>query len=330
MQPYPASWYRVADSIDVMPGKISRLHYLGKDLIAYRATAGHVIVADAYCPHLGADLADGRLEGGYLICPFHAWRFGESGHCVHIPYSAKIPSAASLRTYPVREFDGVILIYWDESGRQPEWEVTGFDVGDNDRWTPFVRKGWQIRTHIQDIVENAPDVAHQPVFHNAVDIPTFEFDIAGHRIVGVTTGTYDFPGGPSGGVHVTGHFENIGMGLTNIQLVDQNNGVELKRQLQICRTPVDGDLVEATVAQRTRGFGDAHADAAMNAKIVQATWEDFERDIPIWEKKIYRALPSRVEFNRGEQPSVLCDGEGGIVQFRNWSRQFYTDSNCGV
>ncbi|APA96743.1 3-ketosteroid 9-alpha-monooxygenase [Nocardia seriolae] len=330
MQPYPASWYRVADSIDVVPGIINRLHYLGRDLIAYRTSSGRAVVADAHCPHLGADLTDGSLDNGDLICPFHAWRFGASGRCIHIPYSDKTPAAAILRTYPVREFDGVIAIYWDESGREPEWEPNGFPEDDNTNWTPFARKAWRISTHVQDIVENVPDAAHQAVIHNAVGIPDFEFEIAGHRISGVTRGTYAFPGGPPGGVRVTGHFENLGLGVTNIRLVDRSDGVELNRQLQLCRTPVDGDLVEATIAQRTRGFGDPEADAALNAKIVHATWEDFERDIPIWEKKIYRALPSRVEFNRGERASALCDGEGAIVQFRNWSRQFYTNAECGV
>lgn len=27
------------------------------------------------CPHMGASLADGELEGGVVTCPWHAWRF---------------------------------------------------------------------------------------------------------------------------------------------------------------------------------------------------------------------------------------------------------------
>lgn len=331
MQPYPTSWYRVADSTDLVHGQIRRMHYFGRDLIAYRTLAGEVRVADAHCPHLGADLGPGRIEGDEVVCPFHGWRFDATGSCVEIPYAKKIPGEAKLRSYQVAEFDGVVAVYYDELERNPGWSVPPMTGGEDERqWTPFARKVWQIRTHVQDIVENGPDVAHQVVVHNAVDIPEMEYEIDGVTIAGTMIGKYDFPGGPAGGVRVVGHFSNIGLGITNIRLTDHLDGVEISRQLQLCRTPIDGILVEASIAQRTKSLGDIGMADAMNEKIVQATWEDFEKDIPIWENKIYRSLPSRTEFNRGEKPAVLCQGEGAIVKFRNWSRQFYTDAECGV
>jgi nitrite reductase (NADH) small subunit/3-phenylpropionate/trans-cinnamate dioxygenase ferredoxin subunit len=30
---------------------------------------------DGVCPHMGASLAEGRLEDGIVTCPWHAWRF---------------------------------------------------------------------------------------------------------------------------------------------------------------------------------------------------------------------------------------------------------------
>ena len=33
-----------------------------------------VAVADA-CPHMGASLADGRVEGGAVVCAWHGWRY---------------------------------------------------------------------------------------------------------------------------------------------------------------------------------------------------------------------------------------------------------------
>jgi nitrite reductase (NADH) small subunit/3-phenylpropionate/trans-cinnamate dioxygenase ferredoxin subunit len=31
---------------------------------------------DDFCPHMGASLAGGYLEGSIVTCPWHAWRFG--------------------------------------------------------------------------------------------------------------------------------------------------------------------------------------------------------------------------------------------------------------
>lgn len=48
-------------------------------------------VLDAYCPHLGANIAiGGFVRGDCIECPFHQWQFsGHDGRCVNIPYSGK-------------------------------------------------------------------------------------------------------------------------------------------------------------------------------------------------------------------------------------------------
>ena len=47
---------------------------------------------DAYCPHLGANMAVGGkvVNNDCLECPFHGWQFsGETGKLVNIPYAKK-------------------------------------------------------------------------------------------------------------------------------------------------------------------------------------------------------------------------------------------------
>ena len=47
------------------------------------------------CPHRGAPLSLGRLEGEELVCAFHGWRFGLDGAATCIPAlgaDAPIPS----------------------------------------------------------------------------------------------------------------------------------------------------------------------------------------------------------------------------------------------
>lgn len=57
----------------------------------FRGEDGIAHVMDAYCPHLGANLAvGGRVVGNCLECPFHGWQFrGDDGKCVKIPYAEK-------------------------------------------------------------------------------------------------------------------------------------------------------------------------------------------------------------------------------------------------
>lgn len=80
----------------------------GKELIVARGPSNKVYVLDAYCPHLGANLAIGGIvercririggdknnnkivhkqEEDCIRCPFHSWAFRMSdGNCVDVPY----------------------------------------------------------------------------------------------------------------------------------------------------------------------------------------------------------------------------------------------------
>lgn len=63
----------------------------GEQLAVFRGQDGKAYVLDAYCPHLGANLAvGGRVVGSCIECPFHGWQFqGNDGKCVRVPYAEK-------------------------------------------------------------------------------------------------------------------------------------------------------------------------------------------------------------------------------------------------
>lgn len=57
---------------------------------------GQVRVIDDMCPHAGASLAQGFVEGDYVVCPAHFWSFNlESGELHNSP-------ACRINTYPIR------------------------------------------------------------------------------------------------------------------------------------------------------------------------------------------------------------------------------------
>lgn len=64
---------------------------------------------DDACPHMGASLAGGRLEGCALTCHWHHWKFDlRDGSCDH-------RSWAKVRIWPTRVADGRLWI-----GRAPD------------------------------------------------------------------------------------------------------------------------------------------------------------------------------------------------------------------
>lgn len=97
------SWYPVALSREVEPGKVLAKDVFGTRVILYRDLTGKPIVQSAYCPHLGTDLSEGDVIDGQIRCPFHHWRFDAKGACSHIPTGDKIPPGARLSSYPTGE-----------------------------------------------------------------------------------------------------------------------------------------------------------------------------------------------------------------------------------
>ena len=49
---------------------------VGDQLVAlFNLGGGQYWAIDDCCPHMGASLAAGHLEGDIVTCPWHAWRF---------------------------------------------------------------------------------------------------------------------------------------------------------------------------------------------------------------------------------------------------------------
>lgn len=96
---YPCGWYRICDSDDVKQrGQVKHIVALGREMVAFRSDddLNQVHVLDAFCVHMGANLAfGGRVMPGTncIQCPFHLWEFdGKNGHCTKVPYvDGKIP-----------------------------------------------------------------------------------------------------------------------------------------------------------------------------------------------------------------------------------------------
>jgi cholesterol 7-dehydrogenase len=75
-------------------------------MVIFRSDDEHnqVYVLDAFCVHMGANLAfGGRVMPGTncIQCPFHLWEFnGETGRCSKVPYvDGKVPEKVNTCKY---------------------------------------------------------------------------------------------------------------------------------------------------------------------------------------------------------------------------------------
>jgi hypothetical protein len=67
------NWYAFAASEGIGKRPVATA-VAGLELVAWRGADGTLHIGPAACPHLGADLATGRVDRGALICPWHGLR----------------------------------------------------------------------------------------------------------------------------------------------------------------------------------------------------------------------------------------------------------------
>ncbi|MDA7950784.1 MAG: Rieske (2Fe-2S) protein [Pirellulaceae bacterium] len=64
----------VADKSEIHPGTGKMINLGGRSIAVFN-DGGKFFAIDDFCPHQGASLAMGPVEGGCVSCPLHGWRF---------------------------------------------------------------------------------------------------------------------------------------------------------------------------------------------------------------------------------------------------------------
>lgn len=94
-------------------------------MIAVFLEQGQYHAIDDLCPHMGASLADGYVEGGVVSCPWHAWRFRiNDGTWCDNP---KI----KIDAFPVRVLDGQIQVGMPPAEPTQEEASPNEETGEN-------------------------------------------------------------------------------------------------------------------------------------------------------------------------------------------------------
>ncbi len=141
-----ATWTAVARTVDVAGDGPHALAADGIDLVAIRVR-GALRVFEGRCPHQGALLGEGELDGATLVCRNHRWRFdGATGK--------RDGGAQCLRACPAEERDGALHV-----------DVTALRAGD----------AVVARRKIADL----PGPKRRPLVGNAlqVDLPRFHLQL---------------------------------------------------------------------------------------------------------------------------------------------------------
>jgi nitrite reductase/ring-hydroxylating ferredoxin subunit/putative sterol carrier protein len=305
---YPRGWFVVAFSTDVAAGEVKTVHYFGQDIVLFRTVSGKLAAIDRTCPHLGAHLGVGRVDGECLRCPFHDWAFDGTGRCVEVPYAPKIPPMASVSAWPVREVNGVVMVFHCPNGAAPTWEPPTLE---EEGWTANRTVRWEIKSHPQEVAENTVDSAHLKPVHHAISAEVLSVEQDGHYMHVmwhmIATGAAVQMPDEVNDVELDVTLHGLGLVVSTTHVMTSN----LRTRQRIYPTPIDDERIAIFGVNNTVAMPDPEYTREIDEIFYQAFITDFPRDFPIWETKAYLDKP------------MLVGGDGPIGRYRKWTRQFY-------
>eukprot|EP01061_Rhynchopus_euleeides_P041713 TRINITY_DN7294_c0_g1_i1.p1 TRINITY_DN7294_c0_g1~~TRINITY_DN7294_c0_g1_i1.p1 ORF type:complete len:406 (+),score=179.11 TRINITY_DN7294_c0_g1_i1:57-1274(+) len=331
LPPYPNGWYKVLEQKMLPKGKVVSVKLCGKKMVAFRAENGKVGILDAYCPHLGADLGvHGYVEGGCVVCPFHAWKFNPDGVCESIEYSDCIPKDSSIQSYEVLERNNVIYVWYDAELRDPSWTPPLYSQVEDKSWYLGTWSGHEVLTHIAEIPENGPDAAHLNVLHKE---NIFQPDLHPEKtkpgqdpmVRHIWSATWDVdkeqphrskmtvvmdiglgPFIPSF-MHVPVEAWQVGPGLVFLELQTIFGKILMSQNV----TPVE----QLRLRVEHYYYAEWTVPRIVTKVIGWAATRQFERDVDIWEAKTFLPKPK------------LTKGDGPISRYRSWFKSFYSENS---
>jgi len=158
-----AFWQPIALSRDYAPGKARRIKIMGAHYTLYRGDDGAMRLTQDRCPHRGTSLAYGWVEGNGIRCRYHGWKFDGQGQGEEFPAeTATYASRICLKTYPTREYLGLVFGFFGTGEPPAMWE---FPELEDERRGELLAQAVELPYNYFQRVENDHDEVHAHYTH---------------------------------------------------------------------------------------------------------------------------------------------------------------------
>lgn len=158
------SWYVAASEHEVGRTPFART-ILNQPVVLYRREDATVVALDDRCCHRHLPLSLGEVAGDDLICGYHGLRYDGTGRCVEVPGQPAPPPGARVRSYPVVEKWGWILIWKGDWEQADESLLPNWWWAEHPEWKRSDMHLIDVACDYQLINDNLLDVSHLTFVH---------------------------------------------------------------------------------------------------------------------------------------------------------------------
>jgi 5,5'-dehydrodivanillate O-demethylase oxygenase subunit len=171
-------WQPIAVADELAPGRAKPLRVLGEDFTLYRGESGATYLVAFRCLHRGTQLSSGKIEGEYIRCRYHGWKYAGDGRCLEQPaeLDRQFCDKVRLGSRPTRTYNGLVFAYFGE-GTPPEFPTFPHLEGDGIIETSHYRRQCNFFNSIDNqFDESHVNFTHPYQFRRIPELPTITYE----------------------------------------------------------------------------------------------------------------------------------------------------------
>ena len=250
-------WHPVYRAEYLQCGWAKPLRIMNDEFTLYRGEDGVPYAVAFRCPHRGAQLSSGWVEGDSLRCRFHGWKFDGSGQCVEQPAEKEsFADKVRIRSYPTREYLSLIFVYFGEGEPPPLPRYPDFE--NHELWTETYMRPCNFLNNIENDPVHIPFTHRESEFflRRPREIPAVAQEETEWGLMVTTTTS-------------TGRVQYLHYGMPNVLLfkesdrdhiawrvpIDDEHHASFQLDVQHVRDGVEGEAVKARHAARSGKLG---------------------------------------------------------------------------
>jgi renierapurpurin 18,18'-hydroxylase len=157
---HPDFWYPILWADELKPGKSRGCRFAGDPVVVCRSAKGKLFALEDRCAHRQVPLHLGVVVGETIRCGYHGWAYDCAGKCIDVPYLGRERLPNGVRSYPVREIDGLIFIFSGNPKLAQERMPASLGAATN-RHYKTRRLKREVACHYTFMHENLFDMNHQ-------------------------------------------------------------------------------------------------------------------------------------------------------------------------